>query len=94
MELRGIEPRTFHMRSEHSTSELQPLNNSIFFQFKKKLNLNVMLMNLLQEGDLVRHYARPLRTLSQMDCVSPTLVLLTSSVPPFARDTAAQELAV
>ena len=24
MELRGIEPRTFHMRSEHSTTELQP----------------------------------------------------------------------
>ena len=24
MELRGIEPRTSHMRSEHSTSELQP----------------------------------------------------------------------
>lgn len=28
MELRGIEPRTFHMRSEHSTSELQPHNSS------------------------------------------------------------------
>ena len=27
LELRGIEPRTFHMRSEHSTSELQPHNN-------------------------------------------------------------------
>ena len=27
MELRGIEPRTSHMRSEHSTSELQPLIN-------------------------------------------------------------------
>lgn len=24
LELRGIEPRTFHMRSEHSTTELQP----------------------------------------------------------------------
>ena len=24
LELRGIEPRTSHMRSEHSTSELQP----------------------------------------------------------------------
>ena len=28
MELRGIEPRTSHMRSEHSTSELQPLDKS------------------------------------------------------------------
>ena len=25
LELRGIEPRTSHMRSEHSNSELQPL---------------------------------------------------------------------
>jgi hypothetical protein len=30
MELRGIEPRTSHMRSEHSTSELQPLHNPRF----------------------------------------------------------------
>ena len=45
MELRGIEPRTFHMRSEHSTSELQPHNQFIFvsiqkngFDFSKKFN--------------------------------------------------------
>ena len=39
MELRGIEPRTFHMRSEHSTSELQPLSENRFPILKLKLNV-------------------------------------------------------
>ena len=28
VEMRGVEPRTFHMRSERSTTELHPLHDS------------------------------------------------------------------
>ena len=33
MEMRGVEPRTFHMRSERSTTELQPRGKSEVYIF-------------------------------------------------------------
>jgi Cytochrome b5-like Heme/Steroid binding domain len=60
MELRGIEPRTSHMRSEHSTSELQPL-------FAGKTNWNAIPFDFDMDDD----YGNLLRVHDNLYDLSP-----------------------
>ena len=55
VEMRGIEPRAFHMQSERSTTELHPLawlpilyyNNPSLYNFKRFRNWTVGLTNIM-----------------------------------------------
>ena len=44
VEMRGIEPRAFHMQSERSTTELHPLSNELYQKYNQTNKIGFLVM--------------------------------------------------
>ena len=67
MEQRGIESRTSHMRSEHSTSELQPLNGN---------GTNKLILNSISTNSIICILQLSLRMIHRIYLIATILSMI------------------